>query len=39
MLSGDMFDKLSKIGSRMRNDSRPFGGVQLILCGTVLDFK
>jgi len=33
MLSGDMFDKLSIIGSRMRNDRRPFGGIQLILCG------
>ena len=33
MLSAELFDKLSFIGSRIRNDHRPFGGIQLILCG------
>ena len=33
MLSAELFDILSFIGSRVRNDSRPFGGIQLILCG------
>ena len=25
MLSGELFDKLSEVGKRIRNDSRPFG--------------
>ncbi len=33
MLSAELFDKLSFIGSRVRNDARPFGGLQLVLCG------
>lgn len=33
MLSAQLFDKLSFIGSRVRNDPRPFGGLQLVLCG------
>ena len=33
MLSAELFDMLSFVGSRVRNDSRPFGGIQLILCG------
>ena len=33
MLSSTIFDLLSKVGSRIRNDNRPFGGIQLILCG------
>jgi ATP-dependent DNA helicase PIF1 len=33
MLSAELFDKLSFIGSRVRNDPRPFGGLQLVLCG------
>lgn len=33
MLSAELFDKLSFIGTRVRNDPRPFGGLQLILCG------
>jgi ATP-dependent DNA helicase PIF1 len=34
MLSAEMFDKLSEVGKRVRNDfSRPFGGIQLVICG------
>ena len=33
MVSAELFDKLSFIGSRVRGDPRPFGGLQLILCG------
>jgi ATP-dependent DNA helicase PIF1 len=33
MLSSTFLDKLSFIASRARNDRRPFGGVQLVVCG------
>jgi ATP-dependent DNA helicase PIF1 len=33
MLSAEMFDLLSTVGIRIRNDPRPFGGLQLVLCG------
>ncbi len=33
MVSADFFDKLSVIGKRMRNDRRPFGGLQLVVMG------
>lgn len=33
MLSGEIFDLLSQVGSRVRNDPRPFGGLQLVMCG------
>lgn len=34
MLSGELFIKLSQVGQRIRGDcSRPFGGLQVILCG------
>ena len=34
MLSAEMFDiLLSIVGSRVRGDPRPFGGLQMILCG------
>jgi ATP-dependent DNA helicase PIF1 len=33
MLSAELFDLLSTIASRVRLDDRPFGGIQLILCG------
>ena len=33
MLNADIFDLLSKMGSAMRNDPRPFGGIQIILTG------
>ena len=33
MLESDLFDKLDAIGQACKKSSRPFGGVQLILCG------
>jgi ATP-dependent DNA helicase PIF1 len=33
MMAGSFLDKLSFIASRARNDRRPFGGVQLVVCG------
>lgn len=33
MLSAELFDMISEIGSRIRGDDRPFGGMQVILCG------
>ena len=33
MLGMDLFDKLCEIGMKLRCDDRPFGGIQVILCG------
>ncbi|KOS19119.1 ATP-dependent DNA helicase PIF1 [Escovopsis weberi] len=33
MVDGDLFDKLSQIGRTIRNNGRPWGGIQLILTG------
>lgn len=33
MLEADLFDKLALIGSRVRSTDKPFGGIQLVLCG------
>ena len=33
MVDADLFDKLSAVFAACRNNRRPFGGVQLILCG------
>ena len=33
MLGGDLFTKISDLGKKIRKDSRPFGGIQVILCG------
>jgi ATP-dependent DNA helicase PIF1 len=33
MLSPDLFDKLEAIARAVRNDSRPFGGIQLVVSG------
>ncbi|THV06110.1 hypothetical protein K435DRAFT_626600, partial [Dendrothele bispora CBS 962.96] len=33
MLDGGLFDKLEEIARRMRKDSSPFGGIQLVLSG------
>jgi len=33
MMAASFLDKLSFIASRARNDRRPFGGVQLVVCG------
>lgn len=33
MMSGEMFDKLEEIARKMKGNNKPFGGIQLILCG------
>lgn len=33
MVDGDLFDKLSQIGRTIRNNGRPWGGIQLVLTG------
>ncbi|EFX02820.1 mitochondrial DNA helicase [Grosmannia clavigera kw1407] len=33
MVDGDLFDKLSSIGRTIRNNGRPWGGIQLVLTG------
>lgn len=33
MISGELFDKIEFVAERMRNNPRPFGGIQVILCG------
>ncbi|UZP41376.1 hypothetical protein NXS19_009192 [Fusarium pseudograminearum] len=33
MVDGDLFDKLSQIGRTIRNNGRPWGGIQLIITG------
>ena len=33
MVDGDLFDKLEQIGRLLRNNGRPWGGIQLILTG------
>ncbi len=39
MISGEFFDSLSRIVSDIRKDSRPFGGIQLIVCGDFLQLS
>lgn len=36
MVDGELFHKLNSLAKLLRNDDRPFGGVQLILCGDFL---
>ncbi|CAH0375664.1 unnamed protein product [Pelagomonas calceolata] len=36
MLSGEFLDRLAAEVRKMRGDSRPFGGIQLIACGDLL---
>lgn len=36
MVSGELFDKLEYAARKMRNDSRPYGGLQLVLAGDLL---
>lgn len=33
MVDGDFFDKLEEISRRIRNNGRPFGGIQLVVTG------
>jgi ATP-dependent DNA helicase PIF1 len=33
MLQGELLDKLEELARRIRGNQRPFGGIQLILCG------
>lgn len=33
MVDGDLFDKLSQIARQIRNDGRPWGGIQLVITG------
>jgi ATP-dependent DNA helicase PIF1 len=33
MVDGELFDKLSQIGRTLRNNGRPWGGIQLIITG------
>ncbi len=33
MVDGDMFDKFCKIGSLLRKNPKPFGGIQIIVTG------
>jgi ATP-dependent DNA helicase PIF1 len=33
MVDGDLFDKLEGIARTMRNNGRPFGGIQLVITG------
>ncbi len=33
MVDGDLFDKLSQIARTIRNNGRPFGGIQLVVTG------
>ena len=39
MISGEFFDSLSTVVSDIRKDPRPFGGIQLIVCGDFLQLS
>ena len=39
MVSGEFFDSLSVIVSDIRKDPRPFGGIQLVVCGDFLQLS
>lgn len=39
MIDGGLLDKLAIIGSHVRADPRPFGGLQLILSGDFLQVR
>ena len=36
MIDGNLFDSIEEIAQVMRTDMRPFGGLQLVLCGDFL---
>ncbi|KAK8219980.1 DNA helicase [Zalaria obscura] len=33
MVDGELFDKLEAIARQLRNNGRPFGGIQLVITG------
>jgi len=33
MISGDLFTKVEAVARAVRKDDRPFGGIQIIICG------
>ncbi|GAO49977.1 hypothetical protein G7K_4112-t1 [Saitoella complicata NRRL Y-17804] len=33
MVDADLFDKLEELARTLRNNTRPFGGIQLVMCG------
>ena len=35
MIDGELFEKVEHIARTLKGDERPFGGIQLILCGYV----
>ena len=39
MISGEFFDCLSDVVSDIREDQRPFGGIQLVVCGDFLQLS
>lgn len=39
MVSGEFFDNLSHVVSEIRGDPRPFGGIQLVVCGDFLQLS
>jgi ATP-dependent DNA helicase PIF1 len=38
MVDGDLFDKLEAIARQMRNNGRPFGGIQLVITGDFFQY-
>jgi len=36
MMGGGLFDKLNHIGKKIRRNDSPFGGIQIIICGDLL---
>ncbi|XP_046605995.1 ATP-dependent DNA helicase PIF1 [Neodiprion virginianus] len=36
MVDGDYFDKIEAVARRIRKNDKPFGGIQLVLCGDFL---
>ena len=35
MIDGELFEKVEHIARTIKQDERPFGGIQLVLCGFV----
>ena len=36
MIDGELFSKIENIARVLRENGRPFGGIQLVLCGYVI---